>query len=505
MQDNDKKILYVSEINDNESIGNQNLAVAAIFALYCCLYAVLRLSVSSTMELDDAEQFHNGSYFSLGYAHQPPFYSWLVYAMTRLFGLNIQTIIATKYIIMFFFYFSFYLIARSFWNRRVSLLIAGTLLLFPTYAYEFNRDLSHSVLVTAMASITCYLFVRLLRRERTADYLLFGASIGLGFLSKYNFAFFLFALILAASSFREGRSTLFSKKIFLSLASFIAVVFPHLMWLHQNDYLPFGHALTKADAGTLRLSSARQLLHIIFSSYTGVLVFLVICLLLFGFNISWRNLRYRSQLRLHLFHYLSFYGLTIPLLLIPVLKTGHFSERWLAPFLFCLPLALFSEANMQSNNRSFKLLGYLCIFIAVAILAARAFIGFFPDLSGKVERIHTPFRYVSQQLGQELKVRGVADLRDITIITDTEFLAANIVACLPGAKSFLLSRDHGIVKTMLGSRVKVLLWDTAKQGKDIPKKYAREFPSALSLGPFSASFLHSSSFSPFVLGAALVQ
>ena len=505
MQDNDNKTRNVAEINGNERIGKQDLAVAAIFVFYCCLYAVLRLSVSSTMELDESEQFLNGSFFSLGYAHQPPLYSWLVYGMSQLFGLNIQIIIATKYIIMFFFYFSFYLIARSFWNRRASLLIAGTLLLFPTYAYEFNRDLSHSVLVTTMASITCYLFVRLLRRERTSDYLLLGASIGLGFLSKYNFAFFLFALTLAAASFHEGRRILFNKKTFLSLASSIIVVFPHVMWLHQNDYLPFRHALTKADAGALDLSSARQILHIILASYTGVLVFLSACLILFGFSISWRNLRHQSRLRLHLFHYLSFYGLTIPLLIIPVLKTGHFGERWLAPLLFSLPLAVFSEANMHSNYRRFKLLGYLCIFIAVAIPAARSFIGFFPDLSGKVERIHTPFRYVSQQLSQELTLRGIADLRDVTIITDNEFLAANIVACLPGAKSFLLSSDHRIVKSMLDSRVKVLLWDATKRGKDVPNEFAREFPSAFPLRPFSASFLHSSKFPPFVLGAALVQ
>ncbi len=504
MQENDEKIHNFAETKDNDSIGKRDLAGAAIFFLYCCLYAVLRLSVSSTMELDEAEQFLNGSFFSLGYAHQPPLYSWLVYGMSGLFGLNIQTIIATKYIIMFFFYFSFYLIARSFWNRRASLLIAGTLLLFPTYAYEFNRDLSHSILVTAMASITCYLFVRLLRRESTSGYLLLGASIGLGFLSKYNFAFFLFALMLAALSFREGRRIFFNNKLFLSLASFILVVSPHVMWLHQNDYLPFRHALTKADAGTLDLSSVRQILHIIVTSYTGVLVFLGVCLIFFGFSIPWRNLRKQWQLRLNLFHYLSFYGLTIPLLIIPVLKTGHFSERWLAPLLFSLPLAVFSVADTQSNDRRFKLLGQLCIFIAVVIFAARAFIGFSPDLAGKVERIHTPFRYVSEQLGQELTERGIA-LRDITIITDNEFLAANIVACLPGTKSFLLSGDHRIVKSKLGPGVEVLLWDVAKKGKEIPDEFAREFPSALPLRSFSASFLHSSNFPPYVLGAALVQ
>lgn len=505
MKDNDKNRHNASETNDKEGLGNQDLAVAAIFFLYCCLYAVMRLSISSTMEMDEAEQFLNGPFLSFGYANQPPFYSWLVYVMAKLFGLNIQTIIATKYIIMFFFYFSFYLIARSFWNTRASLLITGTLLIFPTYSYEFNRDLSHSVLVAAMSSITCYIFVLLLRRERASGYLLLGASIGLGFLSKYNFAFFLLALMLAAASFHEGRRTFFNKKIFLSFASFVLIVSPHVMWLYQNDYLPFRRALDKADAGVLDLSSARQILHIVSASYNGVLAFLVICLIFLGSSISWRNLRNQSQSHLRLFHYLSFYGLIIPLLIIPVLKTGHFSERWLAPLLFSLPLAVFSGVNMLSNNRRFKLLGYLCVFIAVSILATRSFVGFFPDLSGKVERIHTPFREVSRQLGQELAVRGIDDLRDIAIISRSEFLTANVVACLPGAKFSLLSRDYRIIKNMSGNRTKVIVWDAVKKGEDVPKKYAPEFPSAVPLGTFKASYLRSSNLPPFVLGAALVQ
>lgn len=495
--------------DDVATMGKRDIAVAAVCMLYCGLYAVVRLSVSSTMELDEAEQFLNGSLLSLGYAHQPPLYSWLVYGMSKLFGLNIQTIVATKYTILFFFYFSCYLITRSFWNRRESLLIIGTLLIFPTYAYEFNRDLSHSILVSAMASITCYLFVQLLRRERTFDYLLLGTSIGLGFLSKYNFAFFLLALILAAASFHEGRRVLLNRKAFLSLASFILIVFPHVMWLYQNDYLPFRRALNKADAGTLDLSSAQQIFNIVAASYNGVLAFLVICLIFFGFSVSWRNVRNQSRSRLRLFQYLSMYGLTIPLLIIPVLKTGHFSERWLAPLLFSLPLAVFSVVDIRAHTRRFKLLGYLCVFIAVTVLAARLFIGFFPDLTGKVERIHTPFRDLSQQLGQELAERGIDDMRNVTIVTHSEFLAANIVACLPGAKFSLLSSDREIVKGTSRNGTNVLVWDAVKAAKYredlLPKKFARHFPSALLLRPLSASYLRSPDVPPFVLGAALTQ
>jgi len=331
----------------------KDLAVAGIIFLYCFLFAVLRISVSSTMELDEAEQFLNASFFSFGYALQPPLYSWLAYGMSLLFGMNIYTLIILKYLIMVVFYFSFYLIAKSFWNTGVSLLITGTLLLFPTYTYEFNRDLSHSVLVTTMASITCYLFVRLLSREEIKTYLFFGASIGLGFLSKYNFVFFLLPLSIAGISFREGRRVLFNKRIVLSFVSCIIIILPHIIWLIKNDYLPFSHALTKADAGALEWTAA-GIIHIVVTSYSGVLVSFVVFLIFFGFSFLY-NSAHRCTLHLPLFRHLCFYGLAFPLVVMAVLRTGHFSERWLAPLLFTLPLAVFSALDISLNSHKFKL------------------------------------------------------------------------------------------------------------------------------------------------------
>jgi hypothetical protein len=481
----------------------KDLVAAGVIFAYCLLFAVLRISVSSSMELDESEQFLNGSFFSLGYAHQPPLYSWIVHSMSLPFGMNLQTLVAAKYTILFSFYLSFYLIARTFWSARASLLVTGSLLFFPTYSYEFNRDLSHSILVTALASISCYLFLRLMRRKNTADYLLLGVSLGLGLLSKYNFLFFLAALVLAAASFREGRGVLFARRTFVSLAGCLLVVSPHILWLIQNAFLPFRHALTKAETGGLPLWEPEKVLSVVLSSYSGVIIFLAIFAGLFGFRTSRSDGESRPISTF--FGYIVFYGLSMPLFVIVVLRTGHFSERWLAPLLFCVPLAMFSRIGPQPENSRVKALGYFSLIVAVTVFAARSFIGFFPDDAGKVERIHTPFRDISAQLKKELGEKDIGDLRDLTIVTDNEFLAANMEYCLPETTIYLIDRGRAAGNGGRETKTKVIVWDAGRRGENIPEAFTGKYPSALPLGILRAPYLRSSRFPPYALGVALIR
>jgi 4-amino-4-deoxy-L-arabinose transferase-like glycosyltransferase len=162
--------------------------------------------------------------------------------------LNIFALVFTKYSILFLFYSVFYLTARSFWEARKSLAVTCSLLFFPLYAYEFNRDLSHSILVTLMASITCLVYLRLLTRRTALGYFLIGLCAAFGVLSKYNFVLLLFALAAAGVSTKEGRRLLFDRRILISVFVFLVVLLPHVIWLIQEDFPPFKHAMRKAQA-----------------------------------------------------------------------------------------------------------------------------------------------------------------------------------------------------------------------------------------------------------------
>ena len=86
------------------------------------------------------------------------------------------------------------------------------------------------------------------------------------------------------------------------------------------------------------------------------------------------------------------YGLLLPVLIIVTLQIGHFSTRWLAPLYFLVPLALFSTVDLDDVKNRLKYLGYISSFLVVGLLCVRILFGFVPDITGKPERLHVPFR-----------------------------------------------------------------------------------------------------------------
>ena len=61
---------------------------------------------------------------------------------------------------------------------------ALSLMLLPQIAWESHRALTHSVLATALAALTCLVFVARTLPGRRGGYLLFGVVAGLGILSR---------------------------------------------------------------------------------------------------------------------------------------------------------------------------------------------------------------------------------------------------------------------------------------------------------------------------------
>lgn len=87
-------------------------------------------------------------------------------------------------------------------------------------------------------SLSLFFSIRVFKSHRTLDYLGLGASLGLGFCSKYHivlFVLFLFAYILIEKKWREisWKNALFA--VFVGLA-FSA---PVLIWNLQNDFISF--------------------------------------------------------------------------------------------------------------------------------------------------------------------------------------------------------------------------------------------------------------------------
>jgi 4-amino-4-deoxy-L-arabinose transferase-like glycosyltransferase len=491
--------------NNSASERRRDFLAAGIIALYCLAYAAIRLLVSHSMELSEAEQYLDASVFSFGYRQQAPLYSWIVRAAASLFGMNVVTITAVKYSLLFLFYFFLFLLARNFWDSKKSLLVTASMLLFPTFSYEVHRDLTHTILVSLIAVIICFLYIRMLREAKIGFYLLAGILAGMGMLSKYNFIFFLAAFLLAILSSRKGRRVVFDKKIFLSILCAFLVFLPHFMWLVRENFMSVHYALVRSKTGGLALDTPLRVLYIVGITYLEVLIFLFVSAVFFRLSIFKGD---KDDTPSHLFRRLAMFGLAAPLIVIFLLRTDNFSSRWLAPFLFALPLALFSAVKIDRTNESFRLFGFLCLFVAASVLAVRMFIGFFPDTAGKVERIHIPYKALSRQLTDRLGESGVRDVSDFVIVAESHdnYIAANLMTWMP-VKKFVTLRNFvsdSFVREAVMERGGIFVCHISDKGIKTLEKFVAEFFPSSSIVILRSPYLHSSKLPPCLLGVVII-
>ena len=220
-----------------------------LLAGYFLLQIVLRLITSNTTDLDESEQLLATQQWQLGYGPQPPLYTWLLIPLVKTLGPGALALALLKDALLFGTYALTFASARlMFRDSARSALAAVSLLFLPQIAWEAQRDLSHSVLVTFMAVATFFVLLRLKARWEFNSaasranrrlpiwplYLALGLCIGGGILSKYSFLVFVGGLLIAGIAVPSFRSLLLNPRILITAAVCIIVTTPHLIWARQH-------------------------------------------------------------------------------------------------------------------------------------------------------------------------------------------------------------------------------------------------------------------------------
>ena len=479
-----------------------DLIAVAIIGLYCLLHFMLRLLVSPSMELDESEQFLQG--ISLNLRPQPFLYSFIVKTVSLVGGQNFLTIIIVKYLILFAFYLFFYVLARSYWNARESLVVTASLTFLPTYSYEFIRDLSHSILASAFAVLSAFLYIRILSSRNLNFYFALLVTLCLGVLSKYVFFFFLAAIVLSDIFVKERWKAIKKKSglLLIMLASIAAITFFILL---KSGSFPFLQRIIETvPHGTLNLRSPLKVFKLLFVGFIELLIFAAVFLLFFHKQISVRT-GIGSRVTVF-FRSLAVFGILMPLLAILLIHIDRFKPRWLAPVVFTFPLAFFSLVDLKKNRKLSTLFAYCCMAIAILIFLSRAFLGFFPDVTGKKERIHIPFQALTTELRHRIVDLEAGDTRNLVIISNDRHLIANMMLWVPVHKYALVDIDKGLFTGENPAETKknggIIVWDASSQGEAIPKYFLEIFPSARQLEPLRAPYIHSNK--TFSMGIAVI-
>ncbi|MGV3652724.1 MAG: glycosyltransferase family 39 protein [Noviherbaspirillum sp.] len=372
----------------------------ALLAGYFLLQIVIRLSLSDSLDLDEAEQALVSQRLQLGYGTQPPLYSWIQWVLFQVFGLNLFALSALKNLLLFSTYACMFFMARPLVGQGAAIAASASLLLFPQIAWESQRDLTHSVLMTGLACATLWCYFALLRRPVWGRYILFGFLVGLGLQSKYNYAMFAAGLAAASLLVEEHRRLLWNRRMLAAAGIALLCILPHGLWVLGHMDAAAGGTLDKMRDGAQRAGYLSSVATGLSSMLLAALAFATPFWLVYGF-LGWRGRGQERQERhpqagFFLVLYAAFFLLMTLLVLSG--EVGKIKDRWMQPLLFSLPLACFMLWPALSRPQALRRILQVTAGVAIIILLAlpgRVLLG--PAL-GKHVRAHHPYPELSAEL-----------------------------------------------------------------------------------------------------------
>jgi hypothetical protein len=217
---------------------------AAFLAVHAAVWTALPSALYPNLPLDLIEALAYGREWQLGYDKLPPLPWWLVEAAYRLFGHDVA-FYALAQIAVAVAFVAVWATARPL-AGAVGALVAILILDGLHYVNYTAAKFNHDVIQLPFWALAGYAFHRALRTGRLAQWGLLGAAIGLALWAKYFVVVLALPLALFVIVDARARQSLRTPGPYVAAAVAVLVAAPHLVWLVQNDFLPFRYADVRA-------------------------------------------------------------------------------------------------------------------------------------------------------------------------------------------------------------------------------------------------------------------
>lgn len=213
------------------------------------LYLVIAYSGAS-LHPDTLEAWSLGRRFAWGYNKHPPLMGWVAAAWTSVFPLtdwSLQLMAMANAGLALFFVDR---ISRHFVGGHKRILVLLLLMLTPAYQFHAQRFNANSVLLATWPLAT-WCFLRAFETRRPGWAVAVGGATALAMVGKYYSVFLVASFVLAAIAHPDRRAYFTSSSPWISVATGLALLSPHIYWLAVTGASPFAHALYHAGGSTL--------------------------------------------------------------------------------------------------------------------------------------------------------------------------------------------------------------------------------------------------------------
>ena len=193
---------------------------------------------------DVLETWTFGRSLEWGYAKHPPLMGWVARAWTSVFPLtnwSFQLMALANAAIALW---AVDLISRRFVKGDKRIIVLLLLMLMPVYQFHAQRFNANAVLLP-LWPIATYCFLRSFETREIRWAVAAGAAAALAMLGKYYSVFLIFSFAVAAFCHPQRRAYFRSSAPWISIATGLAALAPHLHWLAVTGAPPFAYALAR--------------------------------------------------------------------------------------------------------------------------------------------------------------------------------------------------------------------------------------------------------------------
>ena len=229
----------------NRNINN----IFFIFALSHLIIWTLAPSLTNkNLPLDTIEALAWGSNLDWGFNKHPPMSAFFPEVFFQIFGAQDWVYyLLSQIFVLIAFYYVFKFACEFFGNIKLSLI--SVLLLESIYFYNFTTpEFNVNVCQLPFWSLVVYYSWKIFESKQIKfiDCFLVGLFAALGFLSKYLFIYLLVSIdLLFIYLIFVKKTKKFDFKYLVTLEVFIVLLVPHLIWLHNNDYITILYGLKR--------------------------------------------------------------------------------------------------------------------------------------------------------------------------------------------------------------------------------------------------------------------
>ncbi len=399
-----------------------------LLALNAVIQVILRVSISDSLDLDEAEQVFFSQWLILGYGSQPPLYNWIQQLFFAVIPNQVLALSLFKHMLFLAIFALMYKTTRLLVKPPAAAVLAVAMLfLIPEFSFEAQRDLTHTVLAAFSGMWFFYSLVRIFLKSNAAkDFILLGLALGCCLLSKYNTLLMIVPMLVAAASIAELRKRLFVKQAWLSLLAGALMCAPHWYWLfnHLNDATANSiHKMDLAEAGSAigtRLTGFKKMAGALFG-VSGLLFFVVAVV----FRRSPARKPTPAGFDLALTRLFIFYltALLCLMLAFGVFGVGNFKARWLLPSLIFFPaiICFYLFQFRRITQRQVRLVLAIAAVVGLAVPIALG-VRVAWAKPGHYKRLNEPYRELVQKFPAS---------SNLLLITDQVRIAGNLKHHLP--------------------------------------------------------------------------